>query len=503
MMPDLKTLMLLYIITNVINAGTMAVILSQSRGRFAGISFWLITMILQVAGSILHVLRGIAPDLISMTLANAMVLAGVLMMLVGLERFTGKRSRQAANYILLAVFVVVSAYFVVVQPNLLVRDIAVSAMLMIYTFQCCWLLLRRTDPNLRRITRLSGIVFAVYAAFNFGRIILNIVIPEQSNDFYQSGAVNALAITGYIVLNLCLTISLVLMVNRRLVADVKAQEEKFTTAFQSSPYAITLTRPSDGTIFEVNEGFVSITGYRYAEVIGKTTLGLNLWVREEDRLAVTKELARGREIQGVEYQFRKKTGEVLTGLFSASLVTINNETCILANIGDITARKQVEEQIRLHEVHLQDLLSLHRMAKASEKEILDFTLEASLRAAQSKFTFVGLMNADETVLGIHAWSKETMEQCAITDKPIQFPLAQTSLLGESVRQRRPIIVNDYLSSDVPKKGIPSGHVPIARFLSVPVFSAGKIVAVGAVANKETDYSDSDISAFSALLNEMW
>ncbi|MCX5971838.1 MAG: GAF domain-containing protein, partial [Coprothermobacterota bacterium] len=252
-----------------------------------------------------------------------------------------------------------------------------------------------------------------------------------------------------------------------------------------------------------NDGFVHITGYQYAEVIGKTTLGLNLWVREEDRLAVTKELARGREIQGEEYEFRKKTGEALTGLFSASLVTINNETCILASIGDITARKKVEEQIRLHEVHLQDLLSLHRMAKASEKEILDFTLEASLRAAQSKFTFVGLMNADETVLGIHAWSKETMEQCAITDKPIQFPLAQTSLLGESVRQRRPIIVNDYLSSDVPKKGIPSGHVPIARFLSVPVFSAGKIVAVGAVANKETDYSDSDISAFSALLNEMW
>ncbi|MEI6310458.1 MAG: histidine kinase, partial [bacterium] len=85
----------------------------------------------------------------------------------------------------------------------------------------------------------------------------------------------------------------------------------------------------------------------------------------------------------------------------------------------------MDERIRLHEVHLQDLLFLHRMAKASEKEILDFTLEASLRAAQSKFTFVGLMNADETVLTIHAWSKETMEQCAITEKPIQFPLAQT------------------------------------------------------------------------------
>ncbi|MEI6531062.1 MAG: ATP-binding protein, partial [bacterium] len=616
-------------ITNVISAGAVAVIWSQNRGRFAGISFWLVDMILQAGGSALIVLRGLVPDFISMTLANAMIQAGALIIFIGLERFTGKRGWQIHNYVLLAAFIAVSAYYGLVQPDLRAREIALSVTSMIYTFQCCWLLLRRADPGMRRITRLTGIVFAVYAAFSLARICLHAIFPTQTSDFFKSGAVDALAITFYIVLSVCLAISLVLMVNRRLLADVKAQEEKFTTAFQSSPYAITLTRPSDGTIFEVNDGFVNLTGYRYGEVIGKTTLGLRLWVREEDRRAVTNELAQGREIHGVEYQFRKKTGEVLTGLFSASQVTINSEKCILASISDITERKRaehqsaewmkelqaffslseltereditldelhqeftnilpkswqypeiacarivigdsefhtenfaespwkqsapikvdglvvgrvevgylqekpdedegpfqkeerlllnaiaerlghiterkgVEEQIRLHEVHLQDLLSLHRMAKTGEKEILDFTLEASLRAAQSQFTFVGLMNADETVLTIHAWSKETMEQCAITEKPIQFPLAQTSLLGESVRQRRPIIVNDYFSSDLPKRGIPSGHVPITRFLSVPVFSAGKIVAVGAVANKGTNYSDSDISAFSALLNEMW
>ncbi|MEI6310184.1 MAG: ATP-binding protein, partial [bacterium] len=167
--------------------------------------------------------------------------------------------------------------------------------------------------------------------------------------------------TMYIVLSICLTISLVLMVNRRLLADVKTQEEKFTTAFHSSPYAITLTRPSDGTIFEVNEGFVSITGYRYAEVIGKTTLGLNLWVREEDRLAVTNKLAQGREIHGVEYQFRKKTGESLTGFFSANLVTINNETCILASIGDITERKRAEEKLQKSEALLNDVGEMARV----------------------------------------------------------------------------------------------------------------------------------------------
>lgn len=315
MIPDIKTLMLLYFITNMISAGAVVVIWSQSRGRFAGISFWLVDMILQIVGSLLLILRGLVPDLISMTLSNTMILTGALIILIGLERFTGKKGRHIHNYILLAVFMAISAYFAVVQPNLIAREIALSAMTMIFTFQCCWLLLRRVAPGMRQITHLTGIVFAVYAAFSFARIILHLIIPLQSNDFFKSGVVDAIAITGYIVLNICLIISLVLMVNRRLLAEVKAQEEKFTMAFHSSSYAITLTRPSDGTILEVNDGFANISGYQYAEVIGKTTLDLHLWVNEEDRLAVINELAKGHDLHGVEYQFRHKTGKVIAGLF--------------------------------------------------------------------------------------------------------------------------------------------------------------------------------------------
>jgi hypothetical protein len=42
------------------------------------------------------------------------------------------------------------------------------------------------------------------------------------------------------------------MFNKRLLVDVKTQEEKFFKAFHFSPYAITLTRLIDGQIIEVN-----------------------------------------------------------------------------------------------------------------------------------------------------------------------------------------------------------------------------------------------------------
>ncbi|MCX5977271.1 MAG: hypothetical protein NTV33_10725 [Coprothermobacterota bacterium] len=155
-MLDIKTLMFLYLIINVVNAGAVAIIWSQNRGRFAGISFWLIDMILQAVGSALIVLRGQVPNVISMTLSNTLILAGALFIFIGLERFTGKKGRQIHNYLLLAVFVAVNAYFVVVQPNLTVREIAVSAVLAIYTFQSSLLLLRRANPGMRQITRLAG-----------------------------------------------------------------------------------------------------------------------------------------------------------------------------------------------------------------------------------------------------------------------------------------------------------------------------------------------------------
>ena len=166
-------------------------------------------------------------------------------------------------------------------------------------------------------------------------------------------------------------------------------------------------------------------------------------------------------------------------------------------------RKQAEEGIRLHEIHLENLLDLHRMEDATEKEILDYVLEASLRNAQSAFAFIGLMSANETVMTIHAWSKGAMEQCALTEKPIRFPIAEAGLWGEAVRKRHPIIVNDYDVSTEVKKGYPQGHVPIKRYLGIPIFSEDRIVAVAAVANKESEYTESDIRPLTSLFNEMW
>lgn len=344
-MLDLKTLMILYLITNVINAGAIAIIWGQNRSRFPGLLFILIAFLLQVLGPSLHILRGTLPDLITMTFSNTLILGGFIFLMIGLERFTGKRSRQIPNFILLAFFVLISAYFVVIQPNLRVRDIALSSMLIIYSAQCA-ILLFSSDQSLRRITRTTGIVLLIYAIFSLARIISTFSLPEISSDFFKSGAVNEIAITGYIILNVCLTVSIILMVSRRLLSEVITQEKKFNLAFQTSPYAITITRLTDGKFIEINDAFTEITGYTREEAMADSSIGLNLWTDADNRRQVVSTLMEGRKIAHYEYLFNKKNGEVITGLFSAQVMQLNDESYILSSINNITERKKMEEELR-------------------------------------------------------------------------------------------------------------------------------------------------------------
>ena len=211
-----------------------------------------------------------------------------------------------------------------------------------------------------------------------------------------------------------------------------------------------------------------------------------------------------------EWTHKRIDGKEFPATVLLSRVKLVGKIFLQATVRDMTMqkraedeRKQTEEKIKQHKIHLENLLALHKMKNVIDKEIFNFTLEAALNITKSEFAFIGTMSNDETVMTIQSWSTKVMEQCSITDKTINFVIAQTGLLGEIVRQRRHIIVNDYESSHELKKGYPKGHVPIKNFLSIPIFSKDKIVAVCAVANKMIEYSESDVNYLCSLLHEMW
>src|ERR1035437_9293202 len=72
--------------------------------------------------------------------------------------------------------------------------------------------------------------------------------------------------------------------------DIGKNEEMFRKAYFTSRDSININRLSDGMYVSINEGFTKNTGYTEADVIGKTSLEMNIWYNLEDRKKMVEEL---------------------------------------------------------------------------------------------------------------------------------------------------------------------------------------------------------------------
>jgi PAS domain S-box-containing protein len=170
---------------------------------------------------------------------------------------------------------------------------------------------------------------------------------------------------------------------------------------------------------------------------------------------------------------------------------------------NITERMRVQEERTLNALRLAALLELNQMAGASIHDLTHFAMEEAVRLTRSTIGYVAFASEDESVLTMHAWSTAATAECAIEDKPLVYPVATTGLWGEAIRQRRPILTNDYAADNPWKRGVPAGHVRVARHMNVPVFDGDRIVIVAGVGNKAEDYDEGDVRQLTLLMEGMW
>ena len=127
---------------------------------------------------------------------------------------------------------------------------------------------------------------------------------------------------------------------------LQESEERFRMAFETSPDSINLNRVADGMYLDINQGFTKLMGYTRADVIGKTSLELNIWKNPADRQRLIDGLMKNGYVQNLEAEFCKHDGSTGTGLMSARLLTLNEEKVILSVTREITERKHIEEQVQ-------------------------------------------------------------------------------------------------------------------------------------------------------------
>lgn len=170
---------------------------------------------------------------------------------------------------------------------------------------------------------------------------------------------------------------------------------------------------------------------------------------------------------------------------------------------EITRRKQAENDNKRNEARLESLLRISQYQATSIQQLLDFALAEAIALTGSKIGYIYHYSEARKEFTLNTWSKQVMAQCAIADQKKVYHLDQTGIWGEAVRQGRPIVVNDFAGPNPLKKGCPPGHVTLRKFMTIPIFSAEHIVGVVGVANKDTDYDNSDIRQLTLLMDAVW
>ncbi len=170
---------------------------------------------------------------------------------------------------------------------------------------------------------------------------------------------------------------------------------------------------------------------------------------------------------------------------------------------DISDRKRNEEEILHNEARLEGLLRIAQYKASSIQDLLDYALEEAIKLTDSQLGYIYFYNDQSKEFTLNTWSKEVMKECSVRNAPTIYQLEKTGIWGEAVRQAKPIIVNDFQSPHPLKKGYPEGHARLYKYLTVPIFSADRIVAVAGVANKSDDYINTDVRQLTLLMDSVW
>jgi len=286
----------------------------------------------------------------------------------------------------------------------------------------------------------------------------------------------------------------------RDISKIKQREQMYKAILTTAADGFWLA-DREGRLCEVNDAYCVMSGYSRDELLRLRISDIEAAETPQETREHIERIIRQGGADCFETRHRRKDGSFMDLEVTTQFLNVQGGIFVVF-LHDVTERKQAEEMLELEAVRLQAQLELHKLMDIPPDQLLDFVLEAITKTIQSQFAFIGLMDQAEAVMTLHAWSKGALAQCAIETRPMHFPISEAGLWGECVRQRQPVIVNAY--ADAPdKKGYPAGHVPIERFLAVPIFDGERIVAVAAAANKSSDYNESDSIALTILTNRMW
>ena len=163
----------------------------------------------------------------------------------------------------------------------------------------------------------------------------------------------------------------------------------------------------------------------------------------------------------------------------------------------------IRQQARTEGI-LQARIKLNQFANQHTlDELLQKTIDEVQELTGSTIGYFHFLESDQTTLWLSAWSTNTLENmCTLSGKDSHYHVHLAGVWADCIRERKPVIHNDYLSLPH-RKGLPDGHAPIVREMAVPIMREGKVMAILGVGNKPQDFTEADVDILKTLADFVW
>jgi PAS domain S-box-containing protein len=152
--------------------------------------------------------------------------------------------------------------------------------------------------------------------------------------------------------------------------ELRFSEELFAKAFRATPNGMIISRMADGKIVDVNASLCKIHGYTREELIGRSSMVLEMLADPDDRQKAIKQITATGQLRDYEIRIRRKSGELRHVSLSAERIVINEEPHLITIISDITDRKRAEEALHQANRDLKSAIEQATKASAIKSEFL-------------------------------------------------------------------------------------------------------------------------------------
>jgi PAS domain S-box-containing protein len=168
---------------------------------------------------------------------------------------------------------------------------------------------------------------------------------------------------------------------------------------------------------------------------------------------------------------------------------------------DLTEQKRAAARLEKEAKRSGFLLELHeKSSRLTERELYGYALDEAVMLTNSTIGYLHLVSDDQQEINLTLWNKSALEGCtAVYDS--HYPIEKAGNWADCVRTQQPVVYNDFPNSPN-QKGLPEGHAPVTRFMTIPVLDNGKVKIIFGVGNKAACYDEHDVNHIQLVANEL-